>query len=116
MAFLAIWVSLNAIALTRRAKPFDPFPFIFLNLILSMVAALQAPIILMSQNSQPARDRLAATLDHEINLRAEAEIMALHDKLDAMRIERLEDLLEEMIKRMGDLEQGNQPPTTSPSR
>jgi len=75
---------------------------------------LQAPIILMSQNRQAARDRLAATLDYEINLRAETEIMALHDKLDRMRIERVEDLLLEMSERIGDLERGCRPPTASP--
>jgi uncharacterized membrane protein len=77
-------------------------PFIFLNLILSMLAALQAPVILMSQNRQAARDRLAASLDYEINLKAEVEIMALHDKLDRIRIEHLETLLRDLMQRIGD--------------
>jgi len=63
---------------------------IFVNLILSMVAALQAPIILMSQNRQAARDRISAGLHYELNLKTELEIMALHEKLDALRIGRLE--------------------------
>ena len=65
---LLAWVVLNTVVLTRYGGGFDPYPYIFLNLILSMVAALQAPVILMSQNRQAARDRLAATLDYEINL------------------------------------------------
>jgi len=77
----------------------DPYPFIFLNLLLSMVAALQAPIILMSQNRQAARDRIAAGLDYEVNLKAELEIMALHEKLDGLRI----DQLEAQLARQGDL-------------
>jgi uncharacterized membrane protein len=67
--------------------------YILLNLILSMVAALQAPIILMSQNRQAMRDRLAASLDYEVNLKAEIEIMALHDKLDQFRLGHLEELI-----------------------
>lgn len=67
------------------ADPFDPYPFIFLNLLLSMIAALQAPIIMMSQNRQSERDRQAAAHDYAVNLKAEIEIMALHEKLDEMR-------------------------------
>lgn len=80
--------------LARAGPAFDPYPFIFLNLILSMVAALQAPIILMSQNRQATRDRISAGLDYEVNLKAELEIMALHEKIDALRIDRLEALME----------------------
>ena len=65
---LIAWVVVNTIALARFGGGFDPYPFIFLNLILSMVAALQAPVILMSQNRQAARDRLAASLDYELSL------------------------------------------------
>jgi uncharacterized membrane protein len=89
---LGAWVVVNTVIL-GRADGFDPYPYIFLNLILSMVAALQAPVILMSQNRQAARDRLAAGLDYEINLKAEVEIMALHDKLDRIRMDRLEGML-----------------------
>ncbi|MDB5375063.1 MAG: hypothetical protein JWP04_3705, partial [Belnapia sp.] len=69
------------------------YPFIFLNLILSMLAAIQAPVIMMSQNRQAARDRADAAHDYEINLKAEIEIMALHDKLDRLRTEQIEALL-----------------------
>src|SRR4051812_28493383 len=92
---LIAWVAVNSLALARFGGGFDPYPYIFLNLILSMVAALQAPVILMSQNRQAARDRLAAGLDYEINLKAEIEIMALHDKLDRIRVEHLEGVLRE---------------------
>jgi uncharacterized membrane protein len=89
------WVILNTVLLARLGRDFDPYPYIFLNLILSMVAALQAPVILMSQNRQAARDRLAAGLDYEINLKSEIEIMALHEKLDRIRVEHLEGVLRE---------------------
>ena len=79
---LVLWVGLNALLATRA---FDPYPFIFLNLMLSMIAALQAPIIMMSQNRQALIDRAAAEHDYVVNLRAELEIMLLHDKLDALR-------------------------------
>ena len=68
--------------LAQRA--FDPYPFIFLNLMLSMLAALQAPIIMMSQNRQAAKDRLAAALDYEVNVKAESSIADLHDKVDRL--------------------------------
>lgn len=93
MVALVAWVGLNTLVLIYFGPALDPYPFIFLNLILSMIAALQAPIILMSQNRQAARDRISAGLDYEINLKAELEIMALHEKLDALRIDRLEMLL-----------------------
>lgn len=79
--------------LARTGDTFDRYPYIFLNLILSMIASLQALIILMSQNRQAARDRCRASLDYDVNLNAELEIMALHDKLDAPRIDRLENCL-----------------------
>lgn len=87
--FLAAWAFLNTVVLAARA--FDPFPFIFLNLMLSMLAALQAPIIMMSQNRQAAKDRFEARLDYETNLRSETEIAGLHAKIDALSadIERL---------------------------
>ncbi len=80
--FMTAWAILNTIVLAGRA--FDPFPFIFLNLMLSMLAALQAPIIMMSQNRQAAKDRLELRLDYETNLRSEAEIASLHDKIDLL--------------------------------
>lgn len=81
--FLACWSLLNTHLL--HALAFDPYPYIFLNLILSMLAALQAPVIMMSQNRQAAKDRQMAIYDYEVNVKAEVEIMALHDKLDALR-------------------------------
>ena len=83
LLFLIIWSTMNVWLLGRDA--FDPYPFIFLNLLLSMIAAIQAPIIMMSQNRQAVRDRLEAAHDYEINLKAEIEIMALHEKLDELR-------------------------------
>jgi len=80
--FLLAWAALNTLVLVRHA--FDPFPFIFLNLMLSMLAALQAPVIMMSQNRQAAKDRLEARLDYETNLRSEAEIASLHEKIDTL--------------------------------
>jgi uncharacterized membrane protein len=81
---LAIWMGWN-VATRGSVVGFDPYPFIFLNLMLSMLAAIQAPVIMMSQNRAAARDRIAAEHDYAVNLRAELEIMHLHDKLDALR-------------------------------
>jgi uncharacterized membrane protein len=92
MAFLIAWTALNSLLPGTRVA--DPYPFIFLNLLLSMVAALQAPVIMMSQNRQSATDRKMAAHDYEVNLKAEIEIMALHDKMDALRSEQLAALLE----------------------
>ena len=80
--FLAGWTFVNAVVLAQHA--FDPYPFVFLNLLLSMVAAIQAPLIMMSQNRQAAKDRLATALDYEIDVQAETEIAALHAKMDAL--------------------------------
>lgn len=81
--FLGGWVLINTVALLGHA--FDPYPYIFLNLLLSMLAALQAPIIMMSQNRQAAKDRLAAAMDYEVNLKSEIEIAALTDKIDRIQ-------------------------------
>lgn len=78
---LCAWGALNSYAL---ARPFDPYPYIFLNLLLSMLAAVQAPLIMMSQNRLAAQDRRQARRDFEINLKAELEILALHGKLDRL--------------------------------
>lgn len=83
LVFLAVWTLSNVWLLGRDS--FDPYPFIFLNLLLSMLAALQAPVIMMAQNRQAARDRLDAAHDYEVNLKAEIEIMALHEKMDTLR-------------------------------
>ena len=84
LLLLVVWAVANTILLGRDS--FDPYPFIFLNLVLSMLAAIQAPVIMMSQNRAAARDRIEATHDYEVNLKAEIEILALHDKLDALRM------------------------------
>lgn len=90
-ATLLAWTLLNTGLLGLGA--FDPYPFIFLNLLLSMLAAMQAPIIMMSQNRQAAKDRQMAAYDYQVNLRAETEIVALHDKLDALRADQIMTLL-----------------------
>ncbi len=96
--FLVLWAGLNAGVLPRLGlRPFDPYPFIFLNLILSMIAAVQAPIIMMSQNRQASKDRAAAEHDYEVNLKSELEIMALHEKLDALRTRELADMTAHLI-------------------
>ena len=96
--FLLAWMAVNTAILL--AAPPDPFPYIFLNLILSMLAALQAPIIMMSQNRQAVRDRVAAGLDYEVNLKAELEIMLLHDKLDRLREQQWSELLAQQTEQM----------------
>jgi CRP/FNR family transcriptional regulator, cyclic AMP receptor protein len=85
---MLIWVLMNTTALLR--DHFDPYPFILLNLFLSMTAAIQAPVIMMSQNRQSSKDRLKADLDYEVNLKAELEVAQLHRKVDNM-YERLEE-------------------------
>jgi uncharacterized membrane protein len=89
---LILWMLLNSILLIT--KPFDPYPFIFLNLILSCLAAIQAPIIMMSQNRQEERDRIQAEHDYQINLKAELEIRHLHEKLDHLLMNQWQRLLE----------------------
>ena len=91
---LIAWVVLNSYVLARYRDAFDPYPYILLNLFLSMLAAIQAPIILMSQNRQAQKDRISAEHDYEVNLKAELEIMLLHDKLDLLREGQWSSLLE----------------------
>src|SRR5882757_853668 len=79
-AVIFVWIGANAVLLATRA--FDPYPFILLNLILSCLAAVQAPVIMMSQNRAEARDRLRAENDYKVNLKAELEIRHLHEKID----------------------------------
>jgi len=90
---MVVWVSLNSLILATYRKAFDPYPYILLNLFLSMLAAIQAPIILMAQNRQSYKDRVSAEHDYEINLKAELEIMLLHEKLDGLREEQWTELL-----------------------
>ncbi len=89
---LFLWIAVNSAALIIR--PFDPYPFIFLNLILSCLAAIQAPVIMMSQIRQEARDRLHAAHDYQVNLKAELEIRHLHQKLDHLLTHQWERLVE----------------------
>ena len=89
---LLIWVVLNSFLILR--KPFDPYPFILLNLVLSCLAAVQAPVIMMSQNRQEDRDRLRSQHDYQVNLKAELEIRHLHDKIDHLISRQWERLAE----------------------
>jgi len=82
---LLAWVALNSVLLLGRPEPFDPYPFILLNLFLSMLAAIQAPVIMMSQNRQDSKDRVRSELDYQVNLKAELGITQLHEKFDALQ-------------------------------
>ncbi len=93
--FIAIWIAINAAMLIEA---FDPYPYILLNLFMSMLASIQAPIIMMSQNRQAKKDRIEAAHDYEVNLKAEVEIMALHEKLDEIRAKDLAELLKHLQK------------------
>ena len=90
--FLLIWMLINIIALMK--EPFDPYPFILLNLVLSCIAALQAPVIMMSQRRQEAKDRLRSENDFQVNLKAELEIRHLHEKMDHLINKQWERLAE----------------------
>ncbi len=92
MVVLLGWMLLNTGVLAHWHLAFDPYPYIFLNLMLSMLAAIQAPVIMMSQNRASDRDRIAASHDYEVNLRAELEIMRLHEKIDLLlsRLDRVD--------------------------
>ena len=87
LAWLLFWAVLNTEILGPINEAFDPYPYIFLNLVLSMIAAIQAPILMMSQNREAARDRLEAEIDHEVNVRAELAIRQVDERLHV--IERL---------------------------
>lgn len=100
-AVLVSWVVLNSLVLAGYGRSFDPYPYILLNLFLSMLAAAQAPIILMSQNRQAEKDRLAAAHDYEVNLKAELEIMLLHEKLDLLREGQWSELLAIQNQQLG---------------
>jgi len=91
-AILAVWIAINTVALLL--KPFDPYPYIFLNLVLSCLAAMQAPVIMMSQNRQEDRDRLRSQHDYQVNLKAELEIRHLHQKVDHLLKQQWERLIE----------------------
>ena len=103
---LVCWVILNSFILVNYNKAFDPYPYILLNLFLSMLASIQAPIILMSQNRQSEKDRLNAEHDYEVNLKAELEIMLLHEKVDLLREGQWSELIaiqKEQLRLLGNL-------------
>jgi uncharacterized membrane protein len=89
VAAICVWMLINI----ASHQPFDPYPYILLNLVLSCLAALQAPVIMMSQNRQGAHDRLDAQHDYEVNTKAELEIVALHAKLDEIRDQKWTELI-----------------------
>lgn len=105
---LTVWIVINSIVLIR--KPFDPYPFILMNLILSCLAAIQAPIIMMSQNRQEKKDRIRSENDYKVNLKSEIEIRTLHEKVDhllldqwskMMKIQEVQiEILEEIKEKM----------------
>jgi len=111
---LVVWIILNSLALLFR--PFDPYPYILLNLILSCLAAVQAPIIMMSQNRQEAKDRARAAHDYQINLKAELEIRQIHQKLDHLlshqleRMGKIQEIQMEMLSEMRALSSKSQAP------
>jgi uncharacterized membrane protein len=103
---LVCWVILNSYILVNYNKTFDPYPYILLNLFLSMLASIQAPIILMSQNRQAEKDRQNAEHDYEVNLKAELEIMLLHEKVDLLREGQWGELIsiqKEQLRLLGNL-------------
>ncbi len=101
LIILGVWMLLNSIAFINN---WDPYPFILLNLVLSCLAAIQAPVIMMSQNRQEERDRLEADADYHVNVKAEAELERLHRKLDHMH-NKLDRLNEERVKELLQLQQ-----------
>lgn len=103
VTLMIIWIVYNVTALTSKA--FDPYPFILLNLLLSCVAALQAPIIMMSQNRKEEKDRMRAENDYLINLKAEIGIRSLHQKMDLLLAEQIKTLYDIQKKQLVLLEQ-----------
>jgi uncharacterized membrane protein len=105
LALLLGWIVLNTVFLFNRG--FDPYPFILLNLILSCLAAIQAPVIMMSQNRAEARDRLQAENDYKVNLKAELEIRHLHEKIDHLlrrqynRLFEIQQIQVELLEELG---------------
>ncbi|MBA3006355.1 MAG: DUF1003 domain-containing protein [Proteobacteria bacterium] len=103
--FLVLWIAMNSLVLLWR--PLDPYPFIFLNLILSCLAAIQAPIIMMSQNRQEAKDRIRSEHDYQVNLKAELEIRHLHDKMDHLlshqwdRLAQIQEIQVDLLAEIG---------------
>jgi uncharacterized membrane protein len=109
--FLAAWVAVNSAALL--ARPFDPYPYILLNLLLSTLAAIQAPLILMSQKRLEARDRLRAESDYKVNLKAELEVRLLGERVDRLmrhQWQRLLEIQQVQMDLMADLVRGREHP------
>ncbi len=105
MIFLGAWIIFNVLAL--GIFKFDPYPFILMNLILSSIAALQAPIIMMSQNRQEEKDRQQSENDYLINLKAEMQIRSLHQKIDLLEQEQIKTLFDAQAKQLEMLSQIN---------
>jgi uncharacterized membrane protein len=105
-AVLLLYATTNIVL---KGRAWDPYPFILLNLFLSMLAAIQAPVIMMSQNRQDTKDRVRGELDYDVNLRAESEIQTLSNKLNLLneKIGDVDDLLREQLKRNGELKHSN---------
>jgi uncharacterized membrane protein len=97
---LVAWVILNSYILARMGYEFDPYPYILLNLFLSMLAAFQAPVIMMSQNRQAAKDRADMAHDYEVNLKSEMELMQLHDKLDLLVQQKWQSLIDSQAQQI----------------
>jgi len=108
---LLVWIGLNSFILANRA--FDPYPYILMNLVLSALAALQAPVIMMSQNRSEARDRLRGENDYKINLKAELEIRHLHEKIDHLlrkqynRLFEIQQIQIELLEELGQKRRGS---------
>ncbi len=102
---LVVWIVLNSVFLLNKA--FDPYPYILLNLVLSCIAALQAPIIMMSQNRQETKDRQRSEYDYKVNLKAELEIRMLHEKLDHLMIIQMQKIMEFQQMQMDYMEEMN---------
>ena len=119
-AVLAIWIVVNAAVLASRA--FDPYPFILMNLILSCLAAIQAPIIMMSQNRSESRDRARAENDYKVNLKAELEIRHLHEKIDHLlrkqynRLFEIQQIQIELLEELGQKRRGGARPAATPGQ
>jgi len=103
--FIALWIGMNSTVVLLR--PPDPYPFILLNLVLSCLAAVQAPIIMMSQNRQEAKDRLRSQHDYQVNLKAELEIRHLHEKIDHLlshqwdRLAQIQEIQLDLLSEIG---------------
>ena len=111
--FMVVWIAINSDLMQR---PFDPYPYILLNLLLSMLAAVQAPVIMMSQNRQAAKDRADMANDYQVNLKAEIGIMSLHEKLDRLIAERVDRLLEQQQALHAAVHAAVSPPPAEPGR